>query len=56
MSSRISVTRNLDLVKSPDDNGWYFQRLTDWRTSQLFPTHEEATKAYLAGALKWEVK
>ncbi len=54
MSNRISVTRGLDLIKSSENKGWYFQRLTDLKVSQLFSTHEEATKAYLSNTLKWE--
>lgn len=44
----------LDLVYSPDDNGWYFQRAADWKVSQLFTDEELAMNAYRNNTIEWE--
>jgi len=43
----------MKLIFSPDDNSWYWQRYSDWKTSQLFKTEEEARQARDIGILKW---
>ena len=45
---------NVDLVNSPDDNGWYLQRYPDQATSQLFTTDLAACQAYDRGQVEWE--
>jgi len=44
----------MNLIFSPDDNGYYFQRFSDWKTSQLFKTEKEAIKARKENKLIWE--
>lgn len=44
----------MKLVFSPDDNGWYWQRYSDWKTSQLFKSEEEAQQARDINILRWE--
>ena len=46
--------KDMQLVYSPDDNGWYWQRYKDWKTSQIFRTELEALKAKEKNKLKWE--
>lgn len=39
-------SREIGLVYSPDDNGYYWQELYgDWLTSKVFPTKQEAMDA-----------
>ena len=39
-------SKQIGLVYSPDDNGYYWQELyDDWLVSKVFPTKEEAIKA-----------
>ena len=42
------------LIYSPDDNGFYFERFNDWKTSQVFPTKMEAWKALRDDLIIWE--
>lgn len=49
----------MKLIFNPDDKekhgkGWYWQRFTDWKTSQLFNTEEEAEQARDINILKWD--
>ena len=38
--------REIGLVYSPDDGGYYWQELYgEWLTSKIFPTKDEAMKA-----------
>lgn len=32
----------ITLIYSPDDNGWYLERHSDGKTSQVFPTERDA--------------
>lgn len=43
--------KNADLVYSPDDSGFYWEDRDTWRTSQIFPTEEEARQAMRDGAV-----
>ena len=47
------VTKEIDLIFSYDDQGWYFQRATDWKVSQLFPFKELAMETYRDDKLEW---
>ena len=39
-------SREIGLVYSPDDNGWYWQELFgDWKTSKVFETKQSALDA-----------
>jgi hypothetical protein len=53
-----TISDSLDLCYSPDDGGFYFQDYSPpsngEKTSQIFPTQEEAIAAYRANALIWE--
>ena len=44
----------MDLIYSADDGGWYFQRYSDWKVSQLFDTEDDAIAARNRGELEWE--
>lgn len=44
----------MKLIYSPDDNGYYWQRFSDWATSQLFQTPKEAMQARLDKKLIWD--
>ena len=41
------------LVYSPDDSGWYFERFSDWATSQLFKSQSLALFAKRHHQLVW---
>ena len=43
----------MHLVHSPHDGGYYWERFSDWKTSQVFKTEEEAREAKTAGKLRW---
>ena len=54
MTSEIQVVTDnkgvkYDLVYSPDDGGWYFQRHSDDLTSSVYSTEEEAREAMRQG-------
>jgi hypothetical protein len=55
MTTGATVTRRADmeLIYSPDDHGYYWQRFTDWATSQVFGTWQQANKARRLGQLKF---
>jgi hypothetical protein len=41
-----NAVRQIRLVFSPDDNGWYWQQtFGDWLTSKVFPTRQTAMAA-----------
>ena len=44
----------IDLIYSPDESSYYWQRTSDWKTSQLFSTQEEARTAKVNGQIAWE--
>lgn len=44
----------MKLVHSIDDNGWYWQDLQDFATSQLFDTETIARLAKANNTLEWE--
>lgn len=50
-----AVSATIDLVYSPDDDGWYFQRYPLGETSQLFVDRFQAMDAYLNDELEWEI-
>ena len=43
-----------DLIFSPDEKGWYFERYPNWNTSQLFSTIGEALKALKYDQIVWK--
>ena len=43
----------MELIYSPYDNGWYWQRHSDWATSQVFATKREAQQAARHKLLEW---
>ncbi len=44
----------MHLVHSHHDNGWYWERFSDWKTSQVFRTRDEAVVARREQELRWE--
>jgi hypothetical protein len=46
----------MTLIYSPDESGWYWQRYSDWATSQLFRTQREAKEAQEDGLLEWSTE
>ena len=42
---------SMHLVHSPDENGWYWERFSDWKTSPIFLTKEQAINAQHTGEL-----
>lgn len=44
---------NTDLIYSPDDNAWYFQRYPSHETSQLFPSRTAAAMAQQDNTVEW---
>ena|GEM_PF-3580745 len=45
---------DMKLIYSPDDGGYYFQRYSDWKCSQLFDTLADAHKAQADNRLSWD--
>lgn len=43
----------MELVYSPDEAGYYWQRFSDWKTSQVFKTRSLAVRAKAKGKLRW---
>lgn len=43
----------MKLIYSPDDNGWYWERYSDWKVSQVFPDKKAAMRAKRKGKLTW---
>ena len=59
MTNSTIKMKNIDLIYSPDDDdevgrGWYFQRMDDWATSQLFASSEEAEAAMANNEIEWD--
>lgn len=48
------VSRDIDVIYSPDDGGWYFHHYGWHKTSQLFPTRTAALLALDDGTVAWE--
>jgi hypothetical protein len=44
----------MHLIYSPDDNGYYYERFSDWKTSQVFRTEEKAELAKKNNKLKFD--
>jgi hypothetical protein len=44
---------NYDLVYSPDDGGWYLQRWSDDKTSEVFVYQEDARNALELDIIDW---
>jgi hypothetical protein len=42
-----------DVVHSPDDGGWYVQRWSDNKTSEIYPDKESAKEALYANKIEW---
>ncbi len=55
-----TVDNDVDVVYSPDDNGWYLQRFlhdadgTTKVSHAVFATKRKALKRYDAGKIVWE--
>lgn len=43
----------MHLIYSPDDNGYYWERFSDWKTSQIFNTQKDAIVARRNKSLNW---
>jgi len=43
----------MQLVYSTDDNGYYYQRAADWKTSQVFSSPKLAERALSSNSLIW---
>ena len=51
--SRATLGDGMELIYSPDERGWYWQRFSDWKTTQLFATKELAIRARDDKILEW---
>ena len=47
------LSREFSLIYSPDDGGYYIERHSDDKTSQVFKTREQALKALKNNKIKW---
>lgn len=52
--TQILETAEMQLIYSPDDNGYYWQRFEDWKVSQIFFTEGDAIRAKQTDQLLWE--
>lgn len=52
------VTSGVDLVYSPDDEGYYFAAYGDqYKASrEIYPTREAAMKAWRNSGVRWDVR
>ena len=56
----LTVDKDVDVVYSPDDNGWYLQKYlhdeagTTKVSHAIFATKRKALKRYNAGKIVWE--
>lgn len=53
MTTIYQVSSDIDLVYSPDDEGWYFQDYHSDMISQLFATRAEALDAWCDEGIVW---
>lgn len=44
---------DLDLIYSPDDEGWYFSEYPSGRTSELYPSRALAVSAWRGDKIEW---
>ncbi len=54
MEDIITFRYKYDLVYSPDEAAYYWQKFPEQVTSQLFNTEEEAEKALIENKVKWD--
>ena len=54
MADVITIHATLDLVYSPDDEGWYFNDHDEDACSILYATKAEALRALKADSIVWE--
>lgn len=52
MSTDFTTSDGFDVVYSSDDEGWYAQEPTTWRTTAIFPDRRGALVAARSG--RWE--
>ena len=52
--TQILETDTMELIYSPDDNGYYWQRFSDWKISQIFFTENDAIRAKQTKQLIWD--
>lgn len=50
----ITVNSNVDLIFSPDDEGWYFHNHTTDKTSQIFEHKDQAVIAWHKKDIVWQ--
>ena len=48
-----TINRSIDLIYSPDEDEYYFQRFPSQEVSQSFDTREDAIKAHKSNILIW---
>ena len=48
------LCKDIDLVYSPDDGGWYLHHFDTDRTSITYETEKDAMQAYTENRIKWE--
>ena len=48
-----TINRSLDLIYSPDEDEYYFQRYPSQETSQSFDTREDAMNSLKSNILIW---
>ena len=46
--------KELDLVYSPDEHGWYWQKFPKQTTSRLYASKQEALKARADNKIEWD--
>lgn len=47
------IDKDLDLLYSPDDDGWYFQLVDSFSTSVVYESREAAMRAYEEDEIEW---
>ena len=52
----IVIDKNTDLVYSPDDSGWYYQRFLGGKdfVSPIYKNRAEAVREWRDGAISWK--
>jgi hypothetical protein len=53
MNDIVRVSKDIDLVYSPDDGGWYFQDYPSDRVSIIYKNRTVAKDAYNSNNIQW---
>lgn len=50
----VRITKDIDLVYSPDDNGYYLLRYSDNKTSKIYKDQTKCKRDFFEDKIVWE--